>query len=195
MTKLKMALAFLAVFIFGTLALAQGVGGSGFWPNWPIVGQGSYCGSTTNSVCTQTIPAGPTALTGQETVPANTGVGNGATANVNIPVGTLGGNPIAVVSVTSSSPAGISASNLDGGVIYDATGVITAANITLPLNPIQGQIYRISATKTITTLVVAAASGDTLAQTTPTVLTPSATVPQGYTFWYNATSNKWYRLQ
>lgn len=187
--------------IFGLIAcagvaLAQSVGGTGFWNNWPIVGQSSYCATTTNGVCTSTISAGPTALTGRESVPANSGSST-MPSSILIPVGTLGANPVTVVSVTGTSPSGISASNLDGGVIYNATGTITSAAVTLPASPIQGQLYRISANRTITTLSVTPASGDSMAaNTAPTVLTANTTGgPQGYLFYYNKSNTTWFRLQ
>ncbi len=55
----------------GAAALAQT-----FVPNFPIVGGTSYCDSTQNAsgqnVCVNTVPAGPPALTGIETIPADT---------------------------------------------------------------------------------------------------------------------------
>jgi len=106
-------------------------------------------------------------------------------------------NPISLVTVTTP-PSGISASNLNGGVFYTSTTTITSAAITLPSSAINGQTYRVSSNRTITTLNVSAASGDSMGtNTAPTVLTASLTVPQGYTFWcYKATTTcTWYRLQ
>ncbi len=67
--------------VSGTIAWS-----AGNWSTMPIIGQGSFCGTTvtgtgnlggvtgqgqgtTGSICAQTIPAGPTGLTGQETIP------------------------------------------------------------------------------------------------------------------------------
>lgn len=195
--KNKLLLSAFGLIALASAAIGQGVGGSGFWSNWPIVGQASYCSTTTNSVCTNTVPAGPSALTGIETIPANTGIGNRSPSNVLIPVGTLGGNPITIVTVTSSNPDPISASNLSGGVIYNATATITAANITLPASPIQGQLYRISANRNITALSVTAPSGTSMAaNSAPTVLSANITGgPQGYLFYYDLTADTWFRLQ
>lgn len=43
----------------------------------PIVGGASYCMTTVNNVCTQTIPAGPTSVTGAETIPLDTNLTSG----------------------------------------------------------------------------------------------------------------------
>ena len=74
----------------GAAALAQT-----FVPNFPIVGGTSYCDSTQNAsgqnVCVNTVPAGPPALTGIETVPADTNLINGQfPQSVKIPVSILG---------------------------------------------------------------------------------------------------------
>lgn len=100
-TRLGMAAAFLAV--AGTLALA-----AGNWSTLPVVGGASFCASTvtgagglggitgqgqasTGSICGQTVPAGPPALTGSETFPADTNLaGSAPPQTVVIPVGVLG---------------------------------------------------------------------------------------------------------
>ena len=82
---------------------------SGNWSTLPIVGSPSFCASTvtgtgglggitgqgqgsTGSICAQTVPAGPAALTGLELIPADTGLSGGAPPQtVDIPVSLLGG--------------------------------------------------------------------------------------------------------
>jgi hypothetical protein len=91
-------------------ALLAAVGGSyaianGMWPTLPIIGQPSFCaafigqgpgtgGSTgnapTSTTCTQTVPAGPTGLTGNELIPADTEITGGvAPQTAMVPVGLL----------------------------------------------------------------------------------------------------------
>lgn len=197
MTKLRMSLAAFAVIAFGGLAIAQG---QGLFGPFPVVGGSSYCSSTNNGVCTNTVPAGPTTLTGNEGILANTNLSQGRSPqNVLITPASLGSNPISFVTVTSSSPSVISATNINGGVYYNATGTITSAGISLPTGAIHGQTYRISANRTITTLAVGVIAPDTMAaNTSPTTLTASTTAPQGYTFICNKTSGTscvWGRLQ
>lgn len=72
----------------GIAALSTLAWGAGLWSTLPIIGQGSFCGSTVSgtgalggitgqgqgtlgSICGQTIPAGPSGLTGQETIPVD----------------------------------------------------------------------------------------------------------------------------
>ena len=192
MTKLKITLASFALIAFAGIAIGQ----SGLWPNFPIVGGSSYSCGSVNGVSNCTVPAGPTTLTGNETIPANTNLSQGRSPqNVLIKPANLNANPITFVTVTTP-PSGISASNVDGGVVYTSSTTITSANITLPLSAIQGQQYRVSSNRTITTLSVEAPAGDTMAtNTTPTTLTATTVSPNGYTFIYNKTGLTWHRLQ
>lgn len=75
MKMLKLALGGFAAIAIGGLALGQS--GQGLWPTLPVVGGAAYCSSTTNGVCTNTVPAGPAALTGNEGIPANTNLSQG----------------------------------------------------------------------------------------------------------------------
>ena len=83
----KLLYGFAAVAISGSIvALAQT-----FAPNMPIINGSSYCASTTNNVCTSTIPAGP-GFTGLEYVPADTGA---------VPIGAIQSGKISVPSLTN----------------------------------------------------------------------------------------------
>src|ERR1700678_3505303 len=89
----------------GLLAAAASAAlAAGNYLTYPIVGQPSFCasgnpsgpgvGGTTGqqgspNTCVQTVPAGPTALTGAELIPADTGVVGGPTQSVTIPSGLL----------------------------------------------------------------------------------------------------------
>lgn len=179
---------------------------AGMFPDYPVVGGATYCAGSTQSAtgtltgvqtgCPNQVPAGPTIVTGNEQIPADTRLGSGiAPQTVLVPMASLNALPISFVSVSSASPSGISAANNSGGVCYNSTVTITAANITLPVAPIDGQQYVVCSNFTITTLSVAAGAGSTLSVTTPTVLTASTTAPQGYTFIYNLASLKWFKLR
>jgi len=196
MKRLKIALGALVTIGFVTYAFAQTVT-SGFFPQWPIYGGASYSCGSVNSVSNCTVPAGPTIVTGQETIPVNTGLTGGQTPqNAYVGLASLNAMPITVVAVTSASPTPISATNLQGGILYTSAVTITSAGITLPLSPINKQQFSISANRTITTLTVTAPAGTSMGgNTAPTVLTASTTSPQSYRFFYNAADTSWYRLQ
>lgn len=196
MNKLKIGLAGFALIAFAGIAIGQ----QGLWPNFPIVGGSSYSCGSVNGVSNCTVPAGPTSITGNETIPANTNLSQGRSPqNVLLNPSSLNINPVSFVTVTSSSPSGISASNINGGVIYTSAVVITAANITLPSSAMHGQQYAVSANRNITTLSVSAASGDSMASNTaPTSLSANIVgTPEGFRFVCDKTSGAcvWKRLQ
>lgn len=89
-----LAVAGVAVAAASTLAIA-----AGNYLTYPIVGSPSFCASTvtgiggqggvtgqgqgsTGSICAQTIPAGPPALTGNELIPVDTGIATPASATI-----------------------------------------------------------------------------------------------------------------
>lgn len=200
----KLGLGLIALAALAGVALSQSSSvtvTSGFWPNWPLVGGASYSCGSVNGVSNCTVPAGPTITTGNETIPANTGLSGGQTPqNVLLSLASLNALPLTVQTITpGTSVAGatpVSASDLSGGIFYKSTSTITAANITLPNNPINQQQYVISANRTITTLSVSAGSGESIGGNSgPTVLTASTTGPQSYKFFYNQADTSWYRLQ
>lgn len=107
MKNTRFVAAAVAVVAAGTLAW-----GAGIWPTLPIVGQPSFCASfvsgvsspanapylqvpgstqgTGSGICGQTVPAGPTSLTGNELVPMDTGLAGGAPPQtVTAPTGLL----------------------------------------------------------------------------------------------------------
>lgn len=196
MTKLKMLLAGIAVLASACLANAQ----QAAFPNYPIVGSAAYCAVLTNNACTQTIPAGPSVLTGTEQFPANTGLaGNRQPQSVLVTAASLNALPVTFTSVTfTTSPATfISASSVSGGAFFSSTAVISNMTVGLPAGPIDGQQFVISANRTITTLLVTsgAAAQSIAANSAPSVLTASLTAPQGYTFVFNSSTNQWFRLR
>lgn len=196
MTKLRLALASFVLVAFAAVAVAQ----QGFWPNWPIVGGASYSCGTTNGVQTCTVPAGPTIVTGNEQVPANTELSQGRSPqNVLLPLASLNALPYTFTDYTGGttgpSAAAISASNVTGGAYFISGSTITVANVTLPLAPIYGQEFVIGSSVTLTALKVSVHPSSTATiSNAPTVLTISTTGTYGYKFRYYGTGNKWYRI-
>ena len=201
----KLAMVGLAVGSIGYVTYAFA---AGLWPNFPIVGGATYCAGSSSSAtgsiiglvtgCPNQVPAGPAALTGTEHFPADTGLASGINPQtVLVTPASLNALPNTYVTVLHASPANLSATNLQGCVIYLATETITALNVSLPPSPIEGQQFCLNANFTITTLVVGAANQatQTLNAGNPTVLTASTTVPQGYRWVWRNSTNSWFRLQ
>jgi hypothetical protein len=196
------AIAVAALTVASTVAFA-----AGYFPGFPIVGSAAYCQGYSNystsvtapgtlptpNNCNSTVPAGPTIVTGNELIPADTGLSNQNPATVYIPMASINALPLSVATVVAANTAQMTATNTIGGYVLHSTGTITAAQIWLPANPIDGQQFAISADNTITTLTINL-QGSQTASNKPTVLTVSTTAPFGYRFTYNAAATNWYRL-
>jgi hypothetical protein len=194
--------------IFGALVpsaaiLAVGAGlafAAGQFQGWPIVGGASYCSSystgTTGQVCNVTVPAGPTVPTGAEVIPADTGLASGQSPQtVLFSLRALNAAPVSYNLCAAAACGSFTVGNNSGGVLLAYSTTIDSATVVTPASPMDGQRFSISADHTITSLTVTANTGSSLSVTTPTVLTASTTVPQGYEFMYVASTTKWYRVR
>ena len=194
--------------VAGLLSISTIAFAAGLFPDFPVVGGATYCAGSSNTAvgsiigsitgCPNQVPAGPTIVTGNEQIPADTRLGSaGATPQtVLLPMASLNALPITVTIAVLSSANNLSATNTQGGVIFTAPSTISTVNISLPPTPIDGQQFAISASRTVTTLLVQA--GTPASQTisnAPTVITASTTAPYGYRYVWNALSNTWNRLQ
>lgn len=167
-----------------------------FVPNFPIVGGSSYCSSTVNGTCVNTVPAGPTAVTGNEFVPADTSLTQGANpSSVKMSMRALNAAPVTYNLCAAAACGSVTVGNNSGGILFDYSTTIDSATVVTPLSPMDGQRFVIASPYTITSLTVTANTGSTLAVTTPTVLTASTTVPQGYEFMYVSSTAKWYKVR
>jgi hypothetical protein len=85
--------------------------------------------------------------------------------------------------------------------LLDPTQTVAGVTITLPVNPLNGQIVNLASSHTITALsvitptVAAGGAAGTLIDSAPTALTVSATAPFNYSFIYDSVQNEWYRTQ
>lgn len=214
-----------AAIAVSALVLTSGVlSAAGLYSTLPIVEGSSYCASTVTgtgnlggvtgqgqgsigSICAQTVPAGPAAVTGYESIPADTGNGingqnlatnGGGPGTVVLQMANLNALPLTVSTVVSSAITPLTATNVTGGIILHSTGTISQVSITLPATPLDGQQFAVSSDQTVTGLSILTASSATAGQTvtkSPTALTSSTTAAYGYRFMYNAAGNNWYRLQ
>ena len=74
----------------GLLSITTIAYAAGMFPDYPVVGSASYCAGTSSTAtgtiigaitgCPNTVPAGPTVLTGAEQIPADTRLAGGAAA-------------------------------------------------------------------------------------------------------------------
>lgn len=183
----------IAALAFIGVALAQ----SGVQSGLPVIGGASYCASYNNNVCTSTIPAGPTAVTGNETVAVQTNLSQGQfPQSAAMSMRSLNAAPIALNTCAAAACGSVTIAGNSGGVMLTYSTTIDSATVVLPAltAAMYGQRVSIGASHTVTALTVSAGSGTTLAVSTPTALTASATAPQGYEF-VLMSDNKWYRVR
>lgn len=198
----------LAVGIFAALGVSFSFA-SGLWSTLPIVSYPSYCASFSTTfggqTCSQTVPAGPTALTGGELVPADISpsVGGAPPATVLLTMPTLGAGPTGIVTLPAASTTTVTVSNTQRNLILlAASTVLSSTTVIMPPLPVEGQRLGISANQTINTLVLTtvnavgslAVSAATISNN-PTVLTTSTTAAYGYQFIYDSANTAWRRLQ
>lgn len=194
MLKKILAAASVAIGVsFAGLALAA------MFQFFPIVGGSSYCGSTVNNVCVQTVPAGPTALTGNETIPADTNLASGRMPQtVLIKPGTLGAGPTTYVVPLTGESATIT--NTTRRLNINPAGTIAAYTVVFPaattLTQADGQLFGFCTTQIVTSLTVTAGAGTTVLNAPTAMLVPVATGAASCVEWqYRLSNTTWYRVQ
>jgi hypothetical protein len=194
---------------------------AGNWSTLPIIEGNSYCASTVSgtgnlsgatgqgqgtlgSICAQTVPAGPTAVTGNEVIPADlyrpdvsppaAGLG-GQPQTALVTMANLNALPLTVSTVPTSTLTTLTAVNQTGGYIAHSTATVSAVTVNLPPSPVDGQQFAFSADQIITTLLITSPTAGVTVTKQPTTITPSTTASYGYRWMYNAAATNWYRLQ
>ena len=193
----KLSLAAVALVACAGIGLA-----AGNFALWPLLGGASYCGSTNNQTCVLTIPAGPTAITGLETIPADTNAAQGIQPQtVLVPIMSMGAGGTTINSTTGAqSPVVANGVNT---YIYAGAGVATFTTFTFPSTPSQWQklclVNNGTGVITLSSLLVGTA-GQVFAGVTPTSLPvmtavgTAGTVTLGTNCWtYNTANTTWYR--
>jgi hypothetical protein len=172
---------------------------AGMFGNLPIVGGAAYCALYAGDgvTCSGNVPAGPTALTGNEKIPADTQLGSGQSPQtVLIDVSTLGAGPTQY----SAPLTGASITVLPGTrqVIVEPAGTIAALTLVMPAASTltEGQRLGFCSTQVITTLTITDGSGATVQNKQTAALVPLATGAAVCSEWiYVAAQTKWYRTQ
>lgn len=171
--KLRLVVAGILAAFFASAAMAAGL-----WPNLPIIGGASYCGSYSTGVggqvCTVTVPAGPTNLPGTALIPADTLLSQGQSPQtVSIPAGLTGATTQDAAPLTGTS---ITLTPGTAKLMLKPAGTIAALTVVLPAAAqiADGQEMFIYSSQTVTALTVTAGSGTTI---TPTITTVTAAAP------------------
>ncbi len=201
--KSKIAVVAAATLLLGTLAAWS----AGMFFGFPIVGGASYCSTSTGSagtqVCTTTIPAGPSIVTGSELVPADTALTGGARPQtVLLPMASLNALPYTYGQYTTGQTITVSA-NIGSVVLSPQNGLNVAnLNIQMPASVIDGQQLNMSFTNGIASLLVSPNTGQNVASPQTLVISlqtgavAGTQTPQlgGIRYIYRAANTTWYRL-
>jgi hypothetical protein len=174
---------------------------AGLFPNLPIVGQASYCGGfstgVSGQVCTTTVPAGPTALTGNELIPADTQLSQGqAPQTVSIPVSQLNAGPYQYNAPLTGASITIGAKSRR--LILEPAGTIAALTVVFPAATAlaDNQTFGLCTTQIVTSLTVTNGTGTTVLNAPTALLVPVATGAGSCVEWvYRQTNTSWYRVQ
>ncbi len=173
---------------------------AGMFANLPVVGGAAYCALFAGDgvTCSANVPAGPSALTGNEKIPADTQLSGGVSPQtVLIDVSTLGAGPTQYSTPLTGVTQAVAAGTRQ--VVLEPAGTIAAHTLTLaPASQLtEGQRLGICSTQTVTSLTITAGSGTTVS-TPPTILTIPATTGAAAScveFIYVASVAKWLRVQ
>ena len=177
---------------------------AGNFSTYPIVGGASFCSSSstsgvpgTASVCNVTTPAGPTALTGTELMPADTGLASGQQPQtVTIKPASLGAGPTQYSAPLTGASITIAA--VTRQVIIEPAGTIAALTLVFPAASglVDNQKLGFCSTQIVTALTVTNGTGATV-QNPPTAMTaPVTTGAASCVEWvYVLAQTKWYRTQ
>lgn len=173
----------------------------GLFPNFPIVGGASYCGGystgVNGQVCVVTVPAGPTALTGNETIIADTHLTQGQSPQtVAIDISTLGAGPYQY----NAPLTGASITVLPGSrrLVLDPAGTIAALTVVFPAASLltDGQLLGLCSTQIVTALTLTAGTSTTILNGPTALAVPPATgAGTCYEWVYRLSNTSWYRTQ
>lgn len=192
MKKSRLLAAVLAVATAASVTYAYA---AGMFSNLPIVGSASY------SAGLVTVPAGPTALTGTELIPADTGLAGGvAPQTVLITPAALNALPWAFETHPTTSSTTVISNNVGGLYVTTASRAAKAGmSIQMPSAPIDNQRVMVSADVAVTGIGFSANTGQTmdLAYLSYTISPLVATNGNyaGITFLYRLANTSWYRIQ
>jgi hypothetical protein len=188
------------LFLAGLALIASSAVMAGIWNNsFPIVAGSSYCSTTTNGTCTNTVAAGPTALTGNETIPADTNLASGAQPQtVLIRPGQLGAGPTTYNTAVNGDSLTIT--NTTRRLIITPAGTIAGFTLVFPaattLTQADNQLFGFCTTQIVTSLTVTAGSGTTVSNAPTAMLVPVATGGASCVEWvYRLSNTTWYRVQ
>lgn len=192
----------LARFGLGIAALVAMTGvayADGLFAKLPVVEGAAYCAlyAGDGTTCVENVPAGPTAPTGNERIPADTKLTNGRSPqSVLFSPAVMGFGPTQYsVPVTTNTVTILPTTRQ---VIVDPAGTIAALTIVTPAAAamVDGQRIGFCTTQVISTLTTTAGAGVTVSNAPTAMLVPVATGAASCVEWmYVASKSTLFRVQ
>lgn len=173
----------------------------GYFQNWPVVGASStaYCALYQGDgvTCVENVPAGPSVITGNELIPADTQLANGAQPQtVRIPPAALGVGPYQYAApLTGTSITVLPTSRR---LILEPAGTIAALTVVTPAATllVDNQTFGLCSTQVVTALTLTAGTGTTILNGVTALAIPAGTgAGTCYEWTYRKTNTSWYRTQ
>ena len=171
---------------------------TGNFANWPIIGSASYCAGIENTpgACSLTVPAGPTALTGNELIPMDTNLAQGMQPQTVLSKpASLGIGPY----VYEAPLTGVSIimTAQQRSLIIEPAGTIATHTVVLPAAAVlvDGQAFGLCSTQIITALTITPGAGTSVSGTQTATTVPTATGAAVCPEWiYRQANTTWYRI-
>lgn len=190
----KLGLSLLA--IISTVIVANAISGNQL--GFPVVGGASYCSSYGNGgVCSNTVAAGPTISTGNETIIANTNLSGGASPQtVLFPISILGSGPYQYNAPLTGASLTLTAKQRR--LILEPAGTIATLEVAFPTAATlsDNQLMGLCTTQIVTALTLTAGSGTTILNKPTALLVPVTTGAGSCVEWvYRQSNTSWYRVQ
>jgi len=194
LTRLSGLLAAALTVSFAGFAYAEGM-----FSKLPIVEGAAYCAlyAGDGTTCVENVPAGPTAITGNERIPADTKLANGQSPqSVLFPPAVLGAGPTQYSEPLTGATVTVAA--VTRQVIVNPAGTIAALTLQMPAASglVDGQRFGFCSTQVITALTITDGSGATVQNKATAEIVPTATGAAACQQWiYVASKTSWYRVQ
>lgn len=182
---------------------------AGIFAGYPIVGYPAYClsflmnpvtGLPTTTCNGPQAPAGPTIITGNELIPADTQLSQGRTPQtVLITPASFGAGPYQYAAPLTG--ASLTMTNLQRRLVLEPAGTIAALTVVFPTaaSLIDGQLISLCSTQIVTALTITPGVGTTVLNTVTALAVPALTGAASCPEWIyrelTATTGTWYRTQ
>jgi hypothetical protein len=172
---------------------------AGMFSNLPVVGSVAYCVlfAGDGTTCAGFEPAGPTIVTGNERIPADTALPNGnQPQTVRIPLPAIGVGPYQFAQPLTGTS--ITVNPVSRRLILQPAGTIAALTVTTPAASllVDNQTWGICSSQIVTALTLTAGSGTTISNGVTALAAPPGTgAGTCYEWTYVQSATTWFRTQ